>query len=388
MSYSYLFVLGVSPELCFAELKSVLTQFVPDHTISWHQHPLVCITFPDPPPVAELNKRLGGTVKIARSMKQVELIDAETLLSVIPSETKNFGLSNYSQRNLPIMELCKEVKALREPQNLRYVLPKESGILQSIVVLKQNITELICFIDQNKQWGIAQTVAVQNSEDWSKRDFGRPFADPSSGMLPPKVARMMLNLVVTNKPQLILDPFCGMGTVVAEGLLLGQKMIGSDINHEVITKARANLTWFIQTYRLDESCYGLETGDATHVSELVPAVSIDAIVTEPFLGTAFEKQGEVLMRNGKPVTQQNLDNTFTGLEKLYRGVLREWTKVLKPGGFVVIVLPEVSFGRSVFRVKKMIDNCEKLGYTVKQGSLQYARPQAVVKRQIYVFRKI
>ena len=387
MSHSYLFILGVSPDLCLAELKSILSHFVPNHTISWQQHPLVCVAFPDLPPISELNKRLGGTVKIARVVKQVESIDAETLSALIPSETKNFGLSNYGDRKVSIAELCKEVKSLYTSQNLRYVLPKDGKILQSIVVLKQNLTELICFTDPHKQWGVAQTVAVQDSEDWSKRDFGRPYADPGSGMLPPKVARMMLNLIVSNKRQHLLDPFCGMGTIVAEGLLLGQKMIGSDIDEQVVAKARDNLVWLTAAYQLDAGNYQLQTSDATHISEFVPSTSVDAIVTEPFLGTPFEKRGELLMRNGKPVTVQILNNTFTGLEKLYIGVLRELMSILMPRGFFVIVLPEVSFEGRIFGVKKMVDNCEKLGYTVKQGPLLYARPQAVVRRQIYLFQK-
>jgi len=53
---------------------------------------------------------------------------------------------------------------------------------------------------------IGQTEAVQPYKQWSARDFGRPARDPKSGMLPPKLARLMINLSgVDPKGKTILD---------------------------------------------------------------------------------------------------------------------------------------------------------------------------------------
>ena len=81
-------------------------------------------------------------------------------------------------------------------------------------------------------------------------------------------------------------------------------------------------------------------------------------------------------------------NIIKGLEKLYIGCLRDWFKILIPGGKVVIALPEYAFGGRVYFVKKVIDMCENLGYTTLDGPIAYSRPQAIVRRMFYKFQKI
>ncbi len=107
---------------------------------------------------------------------------------------------------------------------------------------------------------------------------------------------------------------------------------------------------------------------------MIDAGSIDAIVTEPFMGDTKAKPAEV-------------KNIVKGLEKLYIGCLRDWQRVLKDHGIVVIALPKYEINGKTYFVKKVIDMCENLGYTIVAGPIEYSRPQAVVKRAFYVFQK-
>ena len=57
---------------------------------------------------------------------------------------------------------------------------------------------------------LGQTLVVQPFKVLSKRDFGRPARDDHSGMLPPKLAQIMINLARRNddiSTKTILDPF-------------------------------------------------------------------------------------------------------------------------------------------------------------------------------------
>jgi tRNA G10 N-methylase Trm11 len=112
--------------------------------------------------------------------------------------------------------------------------------------------------------------------------------------------------------------------------------------------------------------------DAVHVSAAVDASTIDAIVTEPFMG---------------PPKVRDVKNTLKGLEKLYIGCLRDWHTVLKPQGVVMMALPMYELGGRMYFVKKVIDMCETLGYTIVTGPIEYSRPQAIVKRVFYLFQK-
>jgi hypothetical protein len=60
-------------------------------------------------------------------------------------------------------------------------------------------------------------------------------------MMAPPVARRLIG-ELTNREDIILDPFCGSGTVLAEAILLGRKSIGYDINPLALLIAKVKTT--------------------------------------------------------------------------------------------------------------------------------------------------
>ncbi len=309
---NYKFIFGNTPDLAQAELEAVGADKSPE----------------------ELIKLLGGTVKIA------EVLPEDVRLADII--TGDFGISDLTGK-INILKLCKDIKA---ETGKRFVLPQKNNVLSSVVVKKQKLTEIII----GEGW-MGKTVAVQDFEDWGKRDYGRPCASGHIGMLPPKVGRMMVNIAMSSEQGTVLDPFCGTGTILMEAATLGYKIIGSDINQRQIEKTKKNLEWAAQNFKFQISNFKLHCWDATRISEKV--FRVDAIVTEPDLGP-------------RP-----------NLEKLYLDCLANWIKVIKPGGKIVIALPFV---------KNVLDKAQGLGYTLVGGPYLYARPQAVVKRHICILK--
>src|SRR5207247_323255 len=91
-------------------------------------------------------------------------------------------------------------------------------------------------------WSLARTVALQPFEEFGQRDFGRPGFDAASGMLPPKVALMMLNLSGIPREGAMLDPFCGSGTILMEAFVQGYANItGSDISAAAAESTKKNI---------------------------------------------------------------------------------------------------------------------------------------------------
>lgn len=399
--YNYIFILGNAHDLCREELVGVLK------TLSIHfsiQKLLfkqcVYIETEEPLLLASLIERLGGTVKIAQVLTTTSSLDAQDLLAAIRSKRadwpKTFGYSAFTTKQLRLAKIAASQKKLLESDGIatRYVLPREGQELRSIVVQKQAVTEFL-IVPKDPDYFIAETKVVQNSEDWGKRDYDRPFVDPGIGMLPPKVARMLVNIAFAYLPQeqfsrplTFLDPFCGMGTVLAEALMMGVHVVGADIVEQVVVRSQKNITWLQDQYPTTRSLQSqFFVSDAVHISEQLKENTIDAIVTEPFMGALFEKKGDKLYQKNKLVTMAHVKNTIKGLEKLFIGCLKEWHKVLKRHGVIVITLPEISFAHHTIFVKSVVDNCEKLGYTPVIGPLTYSRPDAVVRRQVYVFIK-
>jgi tRNA G10 N-methylase Trm11 len=389
----YIFVLGQARELCQAEVKSVLAREKITHKSITSSLEIFHISTSKPLDVNYLIQTLGGTIKIAEGAGVLENGNARNLGRSIPgilcklsTETRDkkiiFGLSGYGNiHSNDINHWSALVKDELENTGfkVRFILPHNGLRLSSVVIKKQKVQELI-IVSEKEKFVLGRTLVVQDFEDWGRRDFGRPAPDPHRGMLPPKVARMMVNIGMSNvkcsalggSNVTVVDPFCGVGTILAEGMILGMNVIGGDQSQEAIEKTRKNLEWLEKSWNMEPGTWNILQSEATHISQKLPHGSIEAIVTEPYLG---------------PTKIENLENIILGLEKLYLGCFRDWWKILKPQGTIVIALPSFRIDKGEFFVKKPIDICENLGYTLVSGPYRYSRPQAVVIRNIYVLTK-
>ncbi|MFZ5845183.1 MAG: TRM11 family SAM-dependent methyltransferase [Patescibacteria group bacterium] len=389
---SYLFLFGRTPELSFWELQTLFPQVVrlaPD------------IAQATPSELASLKPEtllslLGGTVKIATLETETLKLNPLELAAVLTKHAAKkkviFGLSYYGASGEINRELPIQIKKQLRAQGFlsRFVEPHSGVALTSVVAGQEQVIDLI-LVRQANLWLIGRTVAVQPYADWNRRDRGRPFADPKAGMLPIKVARMAVNLArprpfstADGSDMTLLDPFCGMGTILAEALLTGWQVVGSDQSDVAVRKAQKNLEWLVSLYRdIEKRKRQFLVSEATHISERLQPESVEAIVTEPFMGST--RAAEPVYQ--KTLSPEKIQNITRGLEKLYLGCLKDWYRVLKPAGKVVIALPKYCLGGRTYFVKRVIDTCENLGYTTLAGPIEYSRPQAVVKREFYVLQK-
>ena len=177
----------------------------------------------------------------------------------------------------------------------------------------------------------------------------------------------MINLLPIDDPEgkTLVDPFCGSGRILVEAAEMGYKVIGTDISNDQIADTQENLNFL----GVDGQVL---LHDATHLSEVVSQA--DAIVTEPFLGKPNLRPDQVRF-------------VAPGLEKLYLGSLKDWQKVLKPGGYVVMVFPIFKGPKNEYRTSRVIDDKHLLGYNQLTRGLVYSRPDADTKREIVVLQK-
>ncbi|TRO45663.1 hypothetical protein E2P60_06875, partial [Candidatus Bathyarchaeota archaeon] len=83
--------------------------------------------------------------------------------------------------------------------------------LTHIEVLKKNFVEKnaeILFCVDRGQTFVANTIAVHNPFEFQKRDVGKPVQRKIFA-IPPRLARIMVNLAACTEGQVFLDPFCG-----------------------------------------------------------------------------------------------------------------------------------------------------------------------------------
>ncbi|MFA5358652.1 MAG: methyltransferase domain-containing protein [Patescibacteria group bacterium] len=399
----YYFILGQSSKLSVAEICAYLQRAGIDFKINKFSDEVLVLETKKEIDAEKTLDCLGGTIKIGQilldspSIKiSPELVTSKLKVSTTDSKF-HFGFSTYQlvkynfrlPRNFGL-----EVKRLLKQKGIssRLVTSNEPN-LSSVTVAKnrllKNGAEICLIIDKDKVY-IGQTLAVQKFGEYSRLDYGRPGRDSLSGMLPPKVAKMMVNIAaIESSKAKILDPFCGSGTVLQEAALLGYTdLIGSDISTKAIEDTKKNWEFLTaSSSSVVDSHLDIHVLDATRLFLKIKPGSVDTIVTEPFLGPPL--RGGESLREIKEITDK--------LAALYFKSFGEFKKVLKPGAKVVIIFPIVKSRPSIGN--DQLEQIKKLGFTsdwdlpkgvesilTERQSIIYSRPGQRVEREIFVFK--
>lgn len=411
----YFFILGSNPSLSTLELinspeiKKLNPEFL------GCSDKILLIKTNINPNAQNIIKNLGGTVKFGKILENLEPNHKKISDFIIKniSTTKKifFGISFYDKKlykkyNSLGRLIKKNIKEKEFP--VRWVTSRDKN-LSSVVVKKNKLLssqgiELImfnCLINThcNASLQIGQTLAIQDFEDYSRRDYGRPARDSLSGMIPPKLAKIMLNISGVNTEKTILDPFCGSGTILTEALLMGYKnIIGSDKSKKAIEDSKKNLAWILNKNQKSRKLEQLksENGnqvlfnlDVRNLSTKIKPFSIDAIITEPYLGPP--------LRGNENETQ--ISKNIKELEGLYINTFKEFKKVLKPNGRVVIILPAFRIKTKILYLE-ILNNIKKTGFKIAdpadekfniakndRKAVIYSRPRQNVLREIFIFEK-
>jgi tRNA G10 N-methylase Trm11 len=205
--------------------------------------------------------------------------------------------------------------------------------LSHVEVLKKNLVEnkaevLLC-MGKKTTW-VGSTVAVHNPFEFQKRDIHKPIQRKIFAM-PPRLARIMVNLSACVPGKVLLDPFCGVGAILQEALLERAQVIGVDVNSWCVKAAKENLEWLEREYNLEEVEFRVLQGNVSRLAEKIGRATVDCIATEPDLGPALRQipTGPYALK----VIQK--------LEPLYFDLVREAHEVLTKDGKLVLMTPYI-----------------------------------------------
>jgi tRNA (guanine10-N2)-dimethyltransferase len=135
-----------------------------------------------------------------------------------------------------------------------------------------------------------------------RRPRKKPFFHPSA--MQAKLARCMVNLAKPKAGDLVLDPFCGTGTMLIEATLIGCRGLGLDIQRRMARGSLRNLVYF----KLKPE--GVVVADARNL----PLTRIDCVVTDPPYGIS----STTLKRTIKQVFEELLKAVYEMLDKGHR----------------------------------------------------------------------
>ena len=406
-----LLILGRQPALGLAELESLYgadtLRAVGDKAVIVDVDP--CLLAFD---------RLGGSVKFCKLLTVLDTTDwhriEKFLLQVSPGHAERLpagkmqlGLSAIDleagpkQLEATGLKLKKVIRAAGRPVRL---VPNKSRELNAAQVIHNRLTgdhgwELV-FIRDGEQTIVAQTVKVQDIESYAKRDRGRPRRDARVGMLPPKLAQIIINLAAGElpadklesiceipagqpipKPLLgknVLDPFCGTGVILQEALLMGYGACGSDLDQRMVDYTAQNLEW-LRSWHDFATDYQVDKSDATTGSWH----GFDFVASETYLGRPFTAPPPA------EILEQNLNDCNLILKKFLGNIHTS----LRSGARLCLAVPAWQVKSGQFKHLPLIDQISDLGYNrmsfrhARDEDLIYYRPGQIVARELLIITR-
>ncbi len=386
---------GRQPELAAAELEALFdaskVQVLADGILALNV-PIQDVPF----------DRLGTIIKAGRLLTTLPttywpdvlryLIEtAPEHAAYVPDGKLTIGVSVYGLSVRPAKmreDLIKIKKAIQATGRSVRIVPNKEPTLSSPQVIHNNLTgsngwELLC-IRRGNETILAQSVHIQDIEAYAARDQARPMRDAKVGMLPPKLAQLLVNLATEgHADRIVLDPFCGTGVVLQEALLMGYDVAGSDLEPRMIDYTTGNLEWLRREWPAaqgDQRIVQLAVGDAqTHrwLFDVKPRYPI-AVAAETYLGPP-------LFTIPPPAKLQTI---ITEVNTLHRHVLQNLASQLASGSRLCLAVPAWQLPDGRLKHLPILDELSKLGYNhvsfrrVSTRELAYRRPGQSVAREI------
>lgn len=368
-----LFVLGNHPELSLAELQAILKSAPLERAKEF------AIFDSSSANAATLQNRLAGTVKIAEVLGETIYTNERDLADHLQQYCPNtdgkviFGASVYGESGIKPMRIGLELKKFLRGRGVKVrLVTSNNKQLSAADLLKNKILEHgfeFLLFPQGKKVLLARTLSFQPLEYWADYDMNRPARDMKRGMLPPKLARLMVNLSGASHDSVLLDPFCGTGTVLEQAAEIGVgNIIGSDIDPKAIEDSKTNFAPFT-----NKSSLTLHVSAAKNLSALIDQKSVTHIVTEPLLGKP---------RTGRE-TMHELKKEIETLEDLYAESFAGLKRTLVPGAITIVSLPRHYLGQTPM-TDRFIEMIERAGYK-KQEEHLYKHKDQFVGRNIVRF---
>ncbi len=375
----YLAVLGRQSELSLAELESLFSdvQQISAELATFTANFVPNIDF------------LGGSLKLAVELEQKPL----DFLQNLQDGKITFGLSDYSRTastKTVTAEALKLKKILvRHGRSVR-IVENKTAVLSTATSLHNGLSgknarkvELI-----KTSHGYFRVIGVQDIDAYARRDQARPARDARVGMLPPKLAQILINLCgPVSKPAILLDPFCGTGVLLQEALLMGFQVCGTDIDERMVKYSEKNLTWLsnnlktvssegVQRPASQGAAFQISVGDATNYKW----PHIDAVACEGYLGRPFSNIP----------TDITLKTVQQDCQAIILGFLKNLSSQITTGTPVVLAAPAWLRPDETYSRLKILDDIENMGYNVNNKTregLLYHREGQIVARDIIILRK-
>jgi tRNA G10 N-methylase Trm11 len=307
-------------------------------------------------------QHLGGTIRSGELIFTGNLSNFKKFLEVheiIPSDKFSYSLLGNGDP-----EIFKE-KFKREKKKAVLKQGRKNLRLQEGDIVKISNSEYnLFFYDYGKEIFLGRLDKEYDYTEIKKRDMGKPFRREELA-ISPRLAKILINLSGAKEGETILDPFCGVGVILLEGLSKDMNVIGVDKDREAIRNARGNIEWFNKNYSLKNK-YTLLNQDSQKFNNSC----FDAVATETPLG-------ELLKKKPSKEEAKRIIDTF---EKNIIPVLRKISQIKRKGVRIAITFPIIKCLKP--DEKKIAEECN---LKIELNPIIESRSDQNISREIIVF---
>lgn len=342
--------------------------------------------------------RLGGSLKLGRFFDTDFSKLAKFLATAHPEGKITLGISDFSKQKKSGLAKQKSMELKRNlarvGRSVRVITSNEPEISSATAHHNQLGEKAGCFeiflIDRE----IYLSLGTQNITAYTERDQARPARDTKVGMLPPKLAQILINLCgKLPEGARVLDPFCGTGVVLQEAAIMGYIPYGTDLNERMVEYSKKNLSWLFNErnrkrfkilpdliQKKDQILNAISVGDATNFTW---EGEIDAVAFEGYLGVPMSK----------PPVDIKFKTEKAKCREIAMGFMKNITPQIKSGTPVVMALPAWLRENGKYAGLNILDEIQEMGYNfekfqdLSQSDLLYYREGQIVAREIIVIRK-
>ena len=342
--------------------------------------------------------RLGGSLKLGRYFDTDFSKLAKFLATTHPEGKITLGISDFSKQKKSGLAKQKSMELKRNlarvGRSARVITSNEPEISSATAHHNQLGEKAGCFeiflIDRE----MYLSLGTQNITAYTERDQARPARDAKVGMLPPKLAQILINLCGKLPEEArVLDPFCGTGVVLQEAAIMGYVPYGTDLNERMVEYSKKNLSWLFNErnrkrfkilpdliQKKDQILNAISVGDATNFTW---EGETDAVAFEGYLGAPMSK----------PPVDIKFKTEKAKCREIAMGFLKNITPQIKSGTPVVMALPAWLRENGKYAGLNILDEIQEMGYNfekfqdLSQSDLLYYREGQIVAREIIVIRK-
>ena len=375
----YWFQLGREYKLSVAEILSVF----PEWKTVYLSKDFLILDNLDSEKILNKANNLGWTIKIIEVSNEISILE-----QWLDSEWKfKYWISIFwEKKNLKTILMNQKKEFKWQWVSSRFI-NKDFKNLSSAQILWEKLvksgTDYSLIYSEETRY-IWRSIWVQYINNYSKRDWQKD-RDMQTGMLPPKLCQMMINL---SWGKTIYDPFVWLGTVLIESILIWNKEVyWSDLNEKMVENTTNNINSFTKQENIELNNFEIIKLNSKfiHESEILLKHKIDSIISEWYLW-------EIMTQ--KNISTERIKKQKESLIELYDRFF-SWLKQIKYTWNLVMCFPfwemkwNYIYFSEIYEILNKYCNIEELFpawyqvETTKAWSLLYKREKQLVWREIF-----